>query len=181
MKIKILLLLLITTVSYAAIINRGGGSGAATSPGGADTQVQFNNAGLFGGTDTFTYNNATNVLTVGSDPANYTFTLNPQSGIFSGVQAIIGPVDDSLNLGPVADFDMNLVIDGGANLNITTDANDTNNQWVYTSSGSLNLVPLTTTERNDIVPPEGALIYNVTTHTVQVSTAANTTSWVNLN
>ena len=39
----------------------GGGSG---TPGGATTQVQFNNSGSFGGDSTFTFDSATNTLTV---------------------------------------------------------------------------------------------------------------------
>ena len=39
----------------------GGGNG---SPGGANTQVQFNDAGLFGGVVGFTFDNVSNVLTV---------------------------------------------------------------------------------------------------------------------
>ena len=41
--------------------NGGGGNG---SPGGANTQVQFNDAGNFGGDAGFTYNSVTNVLSV---------------------------------------------------------------------------------------------------------------------
>jgi hypothetical protein len=41
-----------------------GGGGGAGNPGGANTQVQFNNAGDFGGDAGFIYNNATDLLTV---------------------------------------------------------------------------------------------------------------------
>jgi hypothetical protein len=40
----------------------GGGSG---TPGGSDTQVQFNDGGAFGGDAGLTYNKTTNVLTAG--------------------------------------------------------------------------------------------------------------------
>ena len=42
----------------------GGGGGGNGNPGGANTQVQFNNAGAFGGDAGFIYNNATDLLTV---------------------------------------------------------------------------------------------------------------------
>jgi hypothetical protein len=42
----------------------GGGGGGNGSPGGANTQVQFNNAGTFGGTAGFTFNTSTNTLSV---------------------------------------------------------------------------------------------------------------------
>jgi len=41
--------------------NGGGGNG---TPGGANTQVQFNNEGNFGGDAGFTYNSVTNVLSI---------------------------------------------------------------------------------------------------------------------
>ena len=45
---------------YAWVAQTGGGS----TPGGSTTQVQFNNAGAFGGDSDFTYNSTTNTLTV---------------------------------------------------------------------------------------------------------------------
>ena len=41
----------------------GGGGGGSATPAGADTQVQFNNAGAFGGAAGFTFNSTTGVLT----------------------------------------------------------------------------------------------------------------------
>jgi len=58
----------------------GNGTGGNGSPGGANTQVQFNNAGNFGGDAGFIYNNTINLLTVGNiTTANITadyITLN---------------------------------------------------------------------------------------------------------
>ena len=48
----------------------GGGNG---TPGGANTDIQFNNAGTFGGASGFTFNNITGTMTVGN--ANITTTL----------------------------------------------------------------------------------------------------------
>lgn len=57
-------------------------AGAAPSPGGSDTQVQFNDSGAFGGDAGLTYNKTTDTLTVGTDVviaskniSNYTPTL----------------------------------------------------------------------------------------------------------
>jgi len=47
-------------LTWAAGGNGGGGNG---NPGGSNTQVQFNNAGTFGGDAGFTYDQVTNVLT----------------------------------------------------------------------------------------------------------------------
>ena len=41
----------------------GGGGGGSTSPGGSNTQVQFNDGGSFGGDAGFTYNKTTNSIT----------------------------------------------------------------------------------------------------------------------
>jgi len=56
-----------------------GGNGGNGSPGGANTQVQFNDAGNFAGDAGFTYNKTTNILTVqeidtGNIAANYIVT-----------------------------------------------------------------------------------------------------------
>ncbi len=57
----------------------GSGSGGGT-PGGSDTQIQFNDAGVFGGDVDLTWNKTTNVMTVAgdvnlSDGGTYTTTL----------------------------------------------------------------------------------------------------------
>jgi hypothetical protein len=41
-------------------------SGGGGTPGGADTQVQFNDAGVFGGDDDLTWNNTNEILTIGA-------------------------------------------------------------------------------------------------------------------
>ena len=51
-----------------------GGGGGNGTPGGANTQVQFNDAGAFGGAAGFTFNNTTSELTV---PGNITLSLTP--------------------------------------------------------------------------------------------------------
>ena len=48
-------------LKVAAVISGGGGG----TPGGSDTQVQFNDAGAFGGDAGLTYNKTTDVLTAG--------------------------------------------------------------------------------------------------------------------
>ncbi len=56
----------------------GGGGGGGGTPGGSDTQVQFNDSGTFGGDAGFTYNKTTDVasltggLAVGSSPPTCT-------------------------------------------------------------------------------------------------------------
>lgn len=46
------------------LIVGGGGTGGGGTPGGSDTQVQFNDGGAFGGDAGMTYNKTTNTLTI---------------------------------------------------------------------------------------------------------------------
>jgi hypothetical protein len=60
--------------------NGGGGGGGSGTPGGSDTQVQFNDAGAFAGDADLTWNSTTNVLGVTgdvnlSDGGTFTTTL----------------------------------------------------------------------------------------------------------
>ena len=50
------------------IASTASGTGSATTPGGSDTQVQFNDSGSFGGDAGLTYNKTTNVLTINTIP-----------------------------------------------------------------------------------------------------------------
>jgi hypothetical protein len=62
---------IVTGTNGSITISSTGGSG---SPGGSDTEVQFNDAGVFGGDSDFTYNKTTNTLTV-------TGTINATTGL----------------------------------------------------------------------------------------------------
>tara|TARA_R110000868_G_scaffold260152_1_gene518391 strand:- start:361 stop:1887 length:1527 start_codon:yes stop_codon:yes gene_type:complete len=65
--------------TLAWTVQSGGGGGG--TPGGANTQIQFNNAGTFGGTANLVYNNMTNTVTMaGSMTAN---TMTVGSGAYS--------------------------------------------------------------------------------------------------
>ena len=70
-----------TGTDYDWVSNAGGGGGG--TPAGSDTYVQFNSSGSFGADSDFTYNQATNVLTVGSinATASGTPTLTSNSAI----------------------------------------------------------------------------------------------------
>lgn len=61
-----------TGVGVVTVSASGGGGGG--TPGGSDTQVQFNDAGSFGGDSAFTWTKATNVLTL--DDASGTGTAS---------------------------------------------------------------------------------------------------------
>ena len=60
----------LTSCSAGVGTNLLAGGGGGGTPGGANTQVQFNDGGAFGGNGQFTYNKVTNTLTAGIVSAN---------------------------------------------------------------------------------------------------------------
>lgn len=62
------------TLSWTA--QSGGNGGGNGTPGGANSQVQFNNEGSFGGAHGFTYNTVTNILNVNTVQSNFIGNLN---------------------------------------------------------------------------------------------------------
>lgn len=76
-------------------------------PGGSDTQIQYNNAGAFGGNANLTYDSTNNQVAIGTTP-----TTNLRNGLFiyDGGIGIKGRIDEtttdirfSMGLGPAAD------------------------------------------------------------------------------
>jgi hypothetical protein len=80
-----------------------GGGGVAT-PGGSDTQVQYNDSSALGGDAGLTYNDTTNVLSVtgavnvGSDPAALTGGVNLSYGLYNGINSNNSNDTDQVNL-----------------------------------------------------------------------------------
>jgi hypothetical protein len=75
-----------------------GGSGNGT-PGGANTQVQYNDAGAFGGAAGFTFDSGSNVLSV---PGSITMSLTPSNAantIQYGLGNLIGYLDGQWTIG----------------------------------------------------------------------------------
>jgi hypothetical protein len=56
------------------------GTGGNGVPGGSNTQVQFNNEGVFGGSSSFTFDNSTGAVTVNADLTANSLTIG--SGIY---------------------------------------------------------------------------------------------------
>lgn len=52
---------------FPPIVSTGAGGGGGGTPGGATTQIQYNDAGAFNGNAAFTYNNSTNTVTLGGE------------------------------------------------------------------------------------------------------------------
>ena len=73
-----------------------GGGGGNGTPGGTNTQVQFNNAGAFGGTANFTFNSGTGLLTVPAIRSNTTANFQGATSVNLGTVAnlhIAGGID----------------------------------------------------------------------------------------
>jgi len=127
-------------LSWAA----GGGGGGNGTPGGANTQVQFNDGGAFGGDSGFTYDKITNTLRVENITAGDTSddTVN-----IIGNVAVSGNIELSGNLALGGSFAANgnlsadyFIGDGGLLSNITTDVANyvrQSNQANITSLGNL--------------------------------------------
>lgn len=61
----------------------GGGGGGGTTPGGSTTQIQYNNAGAFGGVSTMTFD-GTNVTLTGRLINSYNGTASSPAKVFTG-------------------------------------------------------------------------------------------------
>ena len=83
-------------VSNGSLTNNGDGTaslstGAGATPGGSDTQVQYNDGGAFGGDAGLTYNETTDALTVNgvlNTPASINFSNNTEGISSSGAGKI---------------------------------------------------------------------------------------------
>ena len=97
------------TAGYVLSTNGGGvldwvaqtGGGGGGSPGGINTYVQFNDSSTFGGISQFTYNKATDVLTVGNITANgagitYITGSNVSGNVTSAVQSHYANIANSV-------------------------------------------------------------------------------------
>lgn len=118
----------------------GGGAGGNGTPGGANTQIQFNDSGTFGGDAGFTYNKLTNTLTVENIASGNSIddTINAAGGISAAGNVTAGNI---VSLGNVTGE--YLYGNGHYITNITTDvANYVSqpNQSNITSLGNLTLL-----------------------------------------
>lgn len=145
-------------LTWAPATGGGGGNGV---PGGANTQVQFNDAGVFGGDAGFTYNKLTNTLssdTIISTVSNATTinatTVNATTFIGDGSQLtgilpnnanyVVQPIQSNitqvgtltaLNVSGNAVFSSNVTLGAVANVRITGGVNG----YILTTDGTGNL------------------------------------------
>lgn len=110
----------------------GGGGGGNGTPGGANTQVQFNDSGAFGGDAGFIYNKNTNILHVDNINAGQISTGNISANYFIGNGAyltgvtldtanyVIKPTQSNITqLGNLVSLTVNGDITGLGNINIS--------------------------------------------------------------
>lgn len=115
-----------------------------TAPAGSTTQVQFNNAGAFGASANFTWDNADGILFLGN------------GGSFPAISSLSATELD-IN---IADADTTTIAVTPHVVNVTSDI-----------GAALGLGSMTTTQRDALVAPvEGWVIYNITTHKLNVFT-----------
>jgi hypothetical protein len=112
--------------SYVDCIGAGGGG----SPGGSDTQVQFNDGGTFGADAGLTYNKTTDALTVAGALTAASFTTSASSAGVLG----LGDTDAShqLNITPGSNLTANRTLTlttGDADRTITLSGNPTLADW----------------------------------------------------
>lgn len=113
-----------------------GGSGNGT-PGGANTQIQYNDAGAFGGTAGFTFDNTSNTLSAvkinTTDIFNSNGIILENSDLTQGATAaVVIPTNGSSDTIQVNNTYGNIALQTGAGSGITA-------SWLFNSDGSLSL------------------------------------------
>jgi len=173
------------------------GTGGGGTPGGADTQIQFNNAGAFGASANLVWDDANTVLRLGQNSdvstIGYNLAVTGGSGIFmnavDGLPAIDidfsaagshGAIVCGISANTLAGS-LQLFTDG-AGLTVLADgsvligsASPVASAMLDVHSTTQGLLPprMTTTQRDAIsAPAEGLVIYNTTTHKLNVFTTA---------
>lgn len=105
-----------------------GGAGGDV-PGGSDTQVQFNDAGVFGGSAAFTFNKTTNTVVLGSVATPGTFQALDRSDAGVGVALTLraGAANTAGDGGAISLIGGTSAgtVSGGGNVNITGGASGT--------------------------------------------------------
>ncbi len=163
-------------LDWVAVPASGGGT-----PGGSDTQVQFNDDGDFGGSANLTFDGTDlslaedSKLILGDSGDAYVryntdYAALEVSSVHNAPAQIVSSVGMQLiaNGGPSGDGDfepsLNLNNDGGIELQTNTGSNTAALRFTTTTKGFLP-PKLTTTQRAAIVSPtEGLMVYDTTLH-----------------
>lgn len=138
-------------------------NGSGGTPAGATGQIQFNNAGAFGATPKLVWNSVGETIDIAHVTGSAGINLGSASGGFL-----------QFNDNTLASTFSSIAGDGSGSITVETAQNGADYIWTFTLEGLLNLVPLTTTERNATTPVAGSIIYNSTTNKLNFY---NGTAW----
>jgi hypothetical protein len=148
----------------------GGGTGNGTV-GGSDTQIQYNNGGLFAGSPALTFNNVSNVVTAVGNIVAGNIANTPIASLPYGSEAV------TITTTAPNTFNLNLlsssVVLCTANATANTILNIRGNSSVTANS----IVSVGQSITNTILIKTGASVYTVTT--LQIDSANQTINWVN--
>lgn len=145
----------------AATFNCVGGGGSG-SPGGSNTQIQFNNSGSFGASPNFTWTNASQLLNVVG--VAFTAGINVQNGFIQADQGFVGPPGISTT------YNVFNAVDGGAAVKSVT-------ATAYIQPGNGAGDPIIGGGYGDSFHP-GAMYYNTTNDCLKVRNNGGTFSCV---
>ena len=126
------------TDSFGQLSWAAGGGGGGGSPGGSNTQIQFNNAGTFGGDAAFTFVNGTGTATMSLGVAS---TTSAALKLYNSSSANSVSIASGNN---TASWTMTLPVDDG------------NNGQLLQTDGNGNLSWYTNTATGDVVGPASA-------------------------
>lgn len=139
------------------------GMGGGGTPGGADTNIQVNTGGTFGGTSEFTFSSTGfTEVDINDNVSGNGSRLNLNSDSTSAIQ--IQSLDQSTLFGEIVASPTAFIFGANGNIILETNIAGTVQTWNFGPEGYVSFPNLTTTQRNAITAVEGMQIYNVTTH-----------------
>jgi hypothetical protein len=155
-------------VTLANLVTASGGGGGAGTPGGSNTQVQFNDSSAFGGDSGLTYNKTSNVLTAaggiatGADPSTWNngIDLSHNQSIASRNSTddddvtLLGLIADTVTIG---DPGYDVVIEVGTGRDLILRSDTTKLESGNGSNGGVLEIPEAGAEPG--VPADGAFVY----------------------
>jgi hypothetical protein len=159
-------------LDWTAMTGNGGGNG---TPGGSNTQIQYNDAGTFGGNSGFTFNEVTgNVAIPGNLDVIGNITGNVQTAYLANFATVANSVSGSNVSGQVANALISGTVYTNAQPNITSLGTLTSLNVVGTSSIQQAQEKVTVSA----TPATGTIAYDLLTSAILLNTANATANFV---